>query len=73
MDPFLDYAVWLTINELASPWLDAVQSGAWRIAGREKQLEFGLKAVEPALAAGAVAQLVSRQGIPLTAPGRGSN
>ncbi len=64
MDPYLDYAVWLTINELAGPWLDAVQSGAWRIAGREKQLEFGLKAVEPALAAGAVAQLVSRQGIP---------
>ncbi|MFM8335460.1 MAG: PVC-type heme-binding CxxCH protein, partial [Opitutaceae bacterium] len=69
MDPYLDYAVWLTVNELAGPWLDAVKSGAWRIAGREKQLEFGLKAVEPALAGGAVAQLVSRQGIPADGSG----
>jgi hypothetical protein len=63
MDNFLDYALWLTINELAEPWLAAVKSGAWRIAGREKQLEFGLKAVEPALASEVLGQLVGRQGV----------
>lgn len=64
MDPFLDYALWLTVNELAGPWLATVKSGAWKIAGREKQLEFGLNAVEPALAADVLGQLVARQGIP---------
>ncbi len=64
MDPFLDYAVWLTINELAGPWLAAVKSGAWKIAGHERHLEFGLNSVEPALAAEVLALLVSRQGIP---------
>ncbi len=63
MDNFLDYALWLTLNELAEPWLAAVKSGAWRIEGREKQLEFGLKAVEPALASDVLGQLVARQGI----------
>ncbi len=50
MDPFLDYAAWLSINDLAKPWVSAVQSGAWNPAGHEKQLEFALKAIEPALA-----------------------
>ncbi|MGI8966939.1 MAG: HEAT repeat domain-containing protein, partial [Limisphaerales bacterium] len=50
IDPFLDYAIWLSINDLAQPWLNAIQSGAWKVDGREKQLEFGLKAIEPALA-----------------------
>ena len=64
MDPFLDYALWLTVNELAGPWLAAVKSGAWKISGREKLLEFGLNAVEPALAADVLGQLVAGQGIP---------
>jgi putative heme-binding domain-containing protein len=63
MDNFLDYALWLTMNELAEPWLAAVKSGAWRIGGREQQLEFGLKAVEPALASDVLGQLVGRQGV----------
>jgi putative heme-binding domain-containing protein len=50
MDSFLDYAVWLSINDLAKPWIQAVKSGAWRADGREKQLEFALKALEPAQA-----------------------
>lgn len=62
MDVYLDYAVWLTINELAEPWLAAVKSGAWTIAGREKQLEFGLKAVEPAQASEVLGLLIAKQG-----------
>ena len=64
MDPFLDYALWLTINELATPWLDAVRSGTWLIAGREAQLAFGLKAVEPALAADVLARLLANRPLP---------
>jgi putative heme-binding domain-containing protein len=47
MDPFLDYAIWLSINDLSEPWLAAVKSGAWKTEGHEKQLEFALKAIEP--------------------------
>jgi putative heme-binding domain-containing protein len=63
MDPFLDYAVWLTINELTEPWIAAVKSGAWKIAGREKQLEFALKAIEPASASEVLGQLLRTQGV----------
>ena len=45
MDSTLDYALWLTINDLADPWIAALESGAWSPAGREKQLEFALKAI----------------------------
>ncbi|MEN9634629.1 MAG: hypothetical protein RL077_3033 [Verrucomicrobiota bacterium] len=64
LDPFLDYALWLTMNELAEPWLAAVKSGAWTLAGREAQLEFGLKAMPAAQAAAVITQLVAKQGIP---------
>ena len=47
MDPNLDYALWLTINELAEPWMAALESGAWKIEGHEKQLAFALKALKP--------------------------
>ena len=28
---FLEYALWLTINDLAEPWAAAVESGAWKV------------------------------------------
>lgn len=71
MDPFLDYGLWLTLNELAAPWLAAVRDGSWTIAGREAQLAFGLKAVEPALAGDLLAQLLSTRPLPAMAPARG--
>lgn len=64
MDAFLDYALWLTINELAAPWLAAVKSGAWKLEGREAQLAFGLKAVEPTLAAEVLTQILARRTLP---------
>lgn len=45
MDPSLDYALWLTVNELSEPWITALESGTWKSEGREKQLEFALKAI----------------------------
>ncbi len=64
MDPFLDYALWLTVNELAAPWLAAVRDGSWPVAGREAPLAFGLKAVEPALAGEVLAQLLAARPLP---------
>ncbi|MEI9893504.1 MAG: hypothetical protein WDN28_06290 [Chthoniobacter sp.] len=58
-DPFLDYAFWLSINDLAKPWTEAIASGAWKTEGREKQLEYGLNAIDPALAGAALAKILS--------------
>jgi putative heme-binding domain-containing protein len=60
LDPFLDYAVWLTINDLADPWIEAVKSGEWKPAGREPQMEFALRALEPVKSSGLLDQLLDR-------------
>lgn len=64
MDPFLDYAVWLTINDLSQVWLNSLKTGSWKPTGRERQLEFGLKAIEPAQAAGVLDQLIGSDPLP---------
>src|SRR5438094_82268 len=69
MDPFLDYALWLTINDLADPWIGAIKSGKWKVEGREKQLEFGLKAIEPEKASQVLGVLLGDK--PLPSDGRG--
>ena len=69
MDPTLDYALWLTINDLSEPWIAALQSGAWKTEGREKQLEFGLKAIKPEQASRVLGQLLARH--PLGRDGAG--
>ena len=63
MDEFLDYAVWLSINELAEPWIKAVETGIWKIEGREKQLQFGLQAIPSAQASRVVSKLVASKPI----------
>lgn len=69
MDPFLDYALWLTVNELARPWLAALESGAWNPDGREIQLQTALSALEPDLSAPALARLIATRGIPADGSG----
>ena len=69
MDPTLDYALWLTINDLAEPWIAALESGAWSPTGREKQLEFALKAIKPDQASRVLAKALAKQ--PLTREGQG--
>jgi putative heme-binding domain-containing protein len=70
MDPFLDYALWLTINDLADPWIAAIQSGRWKVEGHENQLEFGLKAIEPEKASAVLGQLLQNK--PLARDGAGA-
>jgi putative heme-binding domain-containing protein len=59
MDPTLDYALWLTINDLAEPWIAALQGGAWKPEGREKQLEFALRALRPEQAGRVLADVLA--------------
>ncbi|MDA1274986.1 MAG: HEAT repeat domain-containing protein [Verrucomicrobia bacterium] len=64
MDRFLDYALWLSINDLAKPWIDSIESGEWQIQGRERQLEFGLQAIEPSISGPVIRRLIETRGIP---------
>lgn len=64
VDRFLDYAIWLSINDLAEPWVKAVQAGQWKWEGREKQLEFALKAIEPVPAAVVLSKVLSEKPLP---------
>ena len=58
-DVFLNHAAWLSINELAKPWTDAIASGAWKAEGREAQLDFGLKALPPDLSRATLARVLA--------------
>ena len=69
MDPALDYALWHTINDLSEPWIAALQSGAWKPEGHEKQLEFALKAIRPEQASRVLGQLLAAK--PLARDGQG--
>ena len=64
VEGFLDYALWLTINDLAEPWAAAVDSGAWKMEGREKQLQFALKAIEPKLATKLMTKVIGDKPLP---------
>jgi putative heme-binding domain-containing protein len=64
MDRFTDYAIWLSINDLAEPWVKAVQSGSWKSTGREKYLEFALRAIEPHHAGIVLSKVLSDHPIP---------
>lgn len=69
MDPKLDYALWLTLNDLAEPWIAAVTSGAWKPAGREGQLAFALRSLKPEQVGRVLAAILGSQ--PLPADGSG--
>ena len=70
LDNHLDYAAWLTINDLAEAWVAALKSGDWKLDGREKQLEFGLRSLEPARAGAVLGQILARR--PFTKEGAGN-
>ncbi|HSH14791.1 MAG TPA: PVC-type heme-binding CxxCH protein [Verrucomicrobiae bacterium] len=45
MDRFVEYAAWLSINDVADAWVSAIEAGEWKPEGREKQLAYGLKSI----------------------------
>jgi putative heme-binding domain-containing protein len=44
VDKWLDYAIWLTLRELAPHWLDAVKAGELDFGGNPRHLVFALQA-----------------------------
>ena len=64
MDSFLDYAVWLSINELAEVWVSSVHNDAWKADGKEKQLEFAVKAIDPKLAGEVLENTMGSKALP---------
>ena len=71
MDPYLDYALWVTINELAEPWSDAVLDGTWGTESRDNQLAFALTALLPKQTAPILSALVARTTLDGTGPWTG--
>ncbi|HEY1381687.1 MAG TPA: PVC-type heme-binding CxxCH protein, partial [Gemmataceae bacterium] len=69
MDRFLDYALWLTVNELADPLLAAIESGTLPAGDEDRKLAFVLNAVESAKAGYVLGKLLDRH--PLTRDGHG--
>ncbi len=63
-DKYYEYAAWLSINDLAEPWTKAVIAGEWKIEGHEKQLEFALAAIDPALASDVLHKVMAAREIP---------
>ena len=61
VDRFLDYALWLSMNDLAEPWVNAIRTGLWSAEGREKQLEFGLQSIDSGLASQVMGELLEGQ------------
>ncbi|MDB6173388.1 MAG: rane-bound dehydrogenase domain protein [Chthoniobacteraceae bacterium] len=68
-DPYLDYAAWLSINDLARPWTNAIVDGSWKVDGHEKQLAYGLASIDPALAGEVVTAVFKDRQIPQNGSG----
>ena len=64
MDKFLDYGLWLTLNDLAEPFVKAMLNGSINLLKNPKHAEFALKALEPSQAAALVSKLVNQKGLP---------
>ncbi len=63
MDTFLDYALWLTVNDLRAPWIKSLDSGEWSPEGREEQLEFALKSLPASSASRVIGRLLKMKPI----------
>ncbi len=63
-DPFYDYSSWLSINDLAVPWMNAVANGEWKVEGHEKQFEVAVNSIDPALAHDVISKVIAARGIP---------
>ncbi len=69
MDRFVEYAAWLSVNDVADAWVTAIEEGKWKPEGREKQLAYGLKSIPADKAARVLAKLLPER---LAADGAGA-
>jgi len=69
MDRFVEYAAWLSINDVADAWVTAIEEGKWPPAGREQQLAYGLKSIPADKAARVLGKLLPEK---LAADGSGA-
>jgi putative heme-binding domain-containing protein len=67
VERFIDYALWLTVNELAEPWLAELAAG--KLTPSAKAIEYVLKVVEPSKANAVLGKLLA--GNTLTPDGQG--
>jgi putative heme-binding domain-containing protein len=65
MDPFLDYALWLTVRELEPHWLPAFERGQMTFGGDPKKLAFALEASGAAAAVKPLVTLIDSGTVPV--------
>ncbi|MFN0067609.1 MAG: HEAT repeat domain-containing protein, partial [Limisphaerales bacterium] len=69
MDRFVEYAAWLSVNDVADAWVTAIEAGQWQPEGRAQQLAFGLRSIPADKAARVLGKLLPEK---LAAEGSGS-
>ncbi len=69
MDRFLDYGLWLTMNDLAEPFVRGMQSGALNFQNKTTHAEFALRSLPPGQAASLISQLVRQRKLPADGSG----
>ncbi|MEO8352869.1 MAG: PVC-type heme-binding CxxCH protein, partial [Chthoniobacteraceae bacterium] len=70
-DPYYTYAAWLSINDLAEVWTEAIAKGDWKADSpeKEKQLAWGLGAIRPELMTVTLSKLMANSQVPLDGSG----
>jgi len=68
-DTFLDFAAWLSVNELAHPWLEDLAANPSKTEGKETQLDMIVKSIDPNIATPYIQRLFS--GREIDAEGKG--
>ncbi|MDX1953523.1 MAG: HEAT repeat domain-containing protein [Verrucomicrobiota bacterium] len=69
MDKYLEYAVWLAINDLADVWAKGVKNGEWKPEGKQKQLEYALKAIPGEVAGSVLSEILPSGDFPADGSG----
>jgi len=69
MDKFLDYGLWLTMNDLAEPFVRGMQNGALNFKDKIAHAEFALRSMPPNQAASLIGQLVRQRKLPADGAG----
>ncbi|MCC7423418.1 MAG: HEAT repeat domain-containing protein, partial [Planctomycetaceae bacterium] len=63
VDPWIDYAVWLTCRELEGVWLPKLREGTLALGSESRHLPFALKAVNSPAVVPSLVQLVKEKKI----------